>query len=136
MANEEFQMEGFDIPEGYHRVSLKISSLWGIKTESGYSCWITNPVYQYDLPFKMFDTIVDTDKWPQRFPYTFFIKEGFSGTIHAGTPLLQVIPFKRENFESEIIDLELKDVERLRQISVSRFSNAYKKLFWTRKKFT
>jgi hypothetical protein len=79
---------------------------------------------------------VDTDKWPQRFPYTFFIKEGFSGTIHAGTPLLQVIPFKRENFESEIIDLELKDVERLRQISVSRFSNAYKKLFWTRKKFT
>jgi hypothetical protein len=34
--------------------------------------------------------------------FPFFIAEGWEGTIPAGTPYLQVLPFKRENWKSEV----------------------------------
>lgn len=125
----------FKIPEGYHKIILKMNSLYGIKTDPGYSCWITTPMHRNDLPFKIIDAVVDTDTYPSRFPYSFFIKKGFYGIIKSGTPFLHIVPFKREEFSSEIIDVTMEEVNS--QISLTRiiFSSAYKKMFWTRKKF-
>jgi hypothetical protein len=33
----------------------------------------------------------------------FFLREGFTGVIPAGTPFVQILPFKRENWTSEVI---------------------------------
>lgn len=127
---------GFKSSKDFHELVIKISPLWGIKTEKGYSVWVTHPVNRNDLPFKTIDAVVDSDSFPARFPFSFFIRKDFKGVLQAGTPMAQVIPFKRENFSSEIIDVDLEDVIRISEISFSRFSNYYKKLFWTRKKFT
>jgi hypothetical protein len=32
----------------------------------------------------------------------FFIKKGFEGIIPAGTPILQIIPFKKDNWTSKV----------------------------------
>lgn len=119
----------------FHRVVGKINPLWAIKTQSGYSVWITHPIGRTDLPFKMIDAVMDTDKFPAVFPYSFFIKNNFKGVIKAGTPLMQVIPFKRENFVSEIIEKDDKEINKSLTALDSIFTNAYKKIFWVRKKF-
>lgn len=135
MINEPYQMKGHQVPEGYHHISLKMATLWGVRTEEGYSTWFTQPIGHNDLPYLMFDAVVDTDKWPQRFPYSFWIKKGFKGTIPAGTPMLHVIPFKRDDWQSHIVDVDPSSVRQLQQVMKTRFTNAYKRLWWTRKKF-
>jgi hypothetical protein len=46
--------------------------------------------------------IVDSDKVHLLGSFPFFIADGWEGTIPAGTPYLQVLPFKRENWEHQI----------------------------------
>lgn len=133
--NSERDVQSFYIPDGYHKVVLKLNTLWGIKTESGYSSWITQPMYRNDLPILAMDGIIDTDKYPSRFPHVFFVKSGFSGVIKASTPVLQVIPFKREEYTSEIVELDVEDVKKNHEIEGTTFSSFYKKNFWTRKRF-
>ena len=69
----------------------------------------------------------------------FFIREGFEGVIKAGTPFVQIIPFKREDWE---MDLALHTQEELlarHKESADTFrkidGGVYKKSFWTRRKY-
>lgn len=126
---------GFKIPEEFHKSILKINPLFGIKTEPGYSCWITHPINNNILPFRAVDGIVDTDVFPTRSPFAFFIRKNFKGIVKAGTPLIQVIPFKREEFTSEIVELDLINFSHQNTSIFSLFSNSYKKIYWKRKKF-
>lgn len=133
--NSKIMMSSFKISNDFHPVSMKINSLWGIKTDPGYSIWISQPVHQNDLPFKIVDGIVDSDVYPLRFPISFFVRKNFKGVLKAGTPMYQVIPFKREDFVSHIVDLDKEEVDRIATIQPTRFTNSYKRLFWKRKKF-
>jgi hypothetical protein len=93
-------------------------------------------MYRNDLPILAMDGIIDTDKYPSRFPHVFFVKSGFSGVIKASTPVLQIIPFRREEYTSEIVELDVEDVKKNHEIQETTFSSFYKKNFWTRKRFT
>ena len=129
------QVEKYIVPEEYHQIPFKINTLFGIKTDPGYSCWITHPMHNLDLPYLTMSGIVDTDKVTSRYPYPVFIKKGFSGIIKSGTPLLQVIPFKREDYEAEIIDFDKEDAGRVQEILASDQITPYRKNFWSRKRF-
>lgn len=119
----------------YHRFIGKMNTFWGIKTDPGYSIWITTPIGRDDLPFKIFDTVIDSDNLAAIAPYSFLIKRGFKGIIKAGTPFIQVIPFKREDFVSEIVERD-SDLEKRNFLKLNTtFINSYKKNFWNRKKF-
>lgn len=135
-TNDPYMLDGYQIPEGYHKVSVKINTMWGIKTDPGYSLWITHPMHRFDLPFISVDAIIDTDKFPAYFPYSVFIRQGFDGVIKAGTPLIQVIPFKRDNWTANFSDMPEGEIDDIRKIVSAHFSGAYKKIFWSRKKFT
>jgi hypothetical protein len=89
-----------------------------------------------DLPFYSVSAIVDTDTFPTRLPYAFFIKKGFSGVIPRGTPILTVFPFKRETWESEIVEYDKRDSEKNFSLIWSVFSQGYKKIFWNRKRYS
>jgi hypothetical protein len=65
---------------------------------------------RFDLPFVNTTGIIDNDKINLSGSLPFFILEGFIGTIPAGTPYVQVFPFKRESWESEIL---LEDPKKL-----------------------
>lgn len=129
------QLDKYNVPEGYHKIPFKINTYYGIKTDPGYSTLVTHPMHDWDLPYFVQSGIIDTDKIASRFPYPLFIKQGFVGTIKAGMPLLQVIPFKREDYEAEIVSLDKDDLADVSKKLMSYPTSPYRKLYWQRKKF-
>ena len=120
----------------FHEQTMKWQTYWGVKTDEGYSTMFIHPMHRNDLPFYSVTAIVDTDKFTTRNPYAFFIKKGFKGVIHRGTPMLQVIPFKREEeWSMEITEPDGREYQISQQKIMSVFTQPYKKLFWQRKKF-
>ena len=81
-----------------------------------------------------FSAIVATDTYHDRinFPFVWTGKEEWEGVIPSGTPLIQVIPFKRDDFQHEIIELSEEDKDKLyttRHKIRHVFINAYKDFF-------
>ena len=109
-TNQSWMLEGFKTPDGFHDSTLKINPLFGVHTPNGYSTWFTTPIHHNELPFKVFDSIIDTDTFPSKFPFTFYVRKDFVGTIKAGTPFVHVIPFKRDDWDMNIIDFNAKEV--------------------------
>lgn len=120
---------------GLHPETLKWQTYWGVKTEEGYSCLFTHPFHRDDLPFQMITAIVDTDKMAARAPYAFFVRKGFKGVIPRGTPMLQVFPYRREEWAMEIVGPDRMDHKKNKHLLGSIFNMPYRKLFWERKKY-
>jgi hypothetical protein len=110
---------------------------WGIETPKGFSCLIINPVHSSNLYFSIFEGIIDTDRYNSPINFPFVLKDTeFEGIIPAGTPLVQVIPFKRQSWKMEMgnaKNLE-KIAENQNDIS-SIFFDRYKKMFWSKKEY-
>lgn len=132
------QIEGYPVamPEVGVPVA-KFRNPWSIITPPGYSCWFTTPMHR-DLPFKILDGTVDTDTYhaPVEFPF-FLTDPSWTGLIPAGTPIAQVVPFKREEYEHEVriesdsFNPSYKTNKRVRSV----FDNGYRNLFWNRKNY-
>lgn len=114
----------------------KWKNYWAIETPKGYSCLFISPLNQ-DLPFTIFPGIVDTDIYSSTVHFPFLLNEpNFEGCIKAGTPIAQVIPFKRDSWKMEFGGP--KDIERhirLRNTLSTKFFDRYKTLFWTKKEY-
>ena len=80
------------------------STYWRIKTPLGVSCLFTQPLNRTDLPFFTLSGIVDTDSWHGSDVLNFALKQGFEGVIPSGTPIVQIIPFRREEWDFEIVN--------------------------------
>jgi hypothetical protein len=119
-----------------HQESIKWQTYWGIKTDEGYSCLFTHPFHRDDLPFQMIPAIVDTDKMAARSPYAFFVRKGFNGVIPRGTPMLQVFPYKREEWTMHLVGPDREDHKKNKRLLGSVFNMPYRKIFWERKKYT
>ena len=114
----------------------KWSNPYAITTPPGYSTLFTAPMHRESI-FTILDGIVDTDtyKAPVNFPFVLNDVK-WEGIIPAGTPMAQVIPFKRESWEHKIGS----DKERIEQNLVTKklktlFFNSYKRQFWSRKEY-
>lgn len=90
------QLKGMGLEEGG---VFKFNLPWAIELEEGYSALFTHPLNRPDLPFQTFSGVVDCDTYhsPVNIP---FIWTGPVGTqvLDAGTPVVQIIPFKREEW--------------------------------------
>lgn len=65
-----------------------------------------------------------------------YVKDGFSGIVEAGTPIAQIIPFKRESWESRRGGTELLlEKEETFKLITSKFTGGYKKFLWSRKEY-
>lgn len=124
------------IPSGYDKKLYSFNHNLYIKTPPGYSVMITQPFNRTDLPFYALSGIVDTDTNPM-FPggYPVFLKSGFNGIIPRGTPMLQIIPFKRESWISENDPLLLNEGRIVKKIAGSMIEFWYKKNGWVRKSY-
>lgn len=121
----------YPIPEGYQLVSFRWIVNWKIETPKGYSLWITHPSHRNDLPFVTLNGFVDTDKHPNALFLPFFIKKGFQGIIEKDTPIAQIIPIKRDSWESEKGEY-FENIEGLNKIK-QYFHRGYKRLYWSKK---
>jgi hypothetical protein len=127
--------EGFPVPSGFSPLIFSWITSWGIKTPKGYSCILTHPFNRTDLPFLTTTGIMDTDRWGIWGNQPFHLQKDFEGVIEAGTPLIHVYPFKRDNWSHEINDnlTEWANYENIRR--TSKFRGYYKNKYWNKKSF-
>jgi hypothetical protein len=103
---------------------------WSIKTPPGYSVLFVQPMHR-PSPFTILEGIVDTDQYnaPVNFPFTLNDWK-FEGLIPAGTPMAQVIPFKRESWQMSIgAKEELESQGKTTRLLRTRFFDSYKSQF-------
>lgn len=116
-------------------MAFKYINAWGICTDPGYSCFIQTPSYS-DTPIKILPGVVDTDSYHlPHFPFVFDVPEGVDELfIPAGTPVAQVIPFKREAYNMSIADPD-KEYNRKQTRLVSYLKEGYRRFAHSRKSY-
>ena len=111
---------------------------WIPKLPKGYSMLVTSPLNRLDLPFTVTAGVVDADTFfhiPNGV-VPFYFHKNFHGVVPAGTPMFQIIPFKRDNWESKTESFDAATI-RSRQFSFhTKVVRHYKEKFWQRKRFT
>jgi hypothetical protein len=114
----------------------KWSNPWSITTPKGYSTMFVQPMHRESV-FTILPGIVDTDNYTAPVNFPFVINDpDFEGLIPKGTPIAQVIPFKRDSWNMEIGTKE--DFDRQNKTSKklqSKFFDRYKSMFWSRKEY-
>jgi hypothetical protein len=126
-----------EISGAFHKIELLWMRPWSVELPEGYSALVTHPINRYDLPFITLSGIVDFDTYNHvrvgNVP--FYIYSDFEGVIPKGTPMFQIIPIKREDWEStkEIYDETVWQEKEKKRYSME--TKAYKKMFWQKKKF-
>ena len=115
----------------------KWTNPWGIKTPKGYSCLFIPPVHGVNNFFTIAEGIVDTDRYKAQIHFPFVLNDvNFEGLIPAGTPMVQVIPFKRESWKHSIgTEKDLKELKQDEIKLASKFFDRYRTMFWERKTF-
>jgi hypothetical protein len=138
-CSEREEMPEFVTPSGYHSKHFHWWPNWGIELPKGYSLLVTNPINRFDLPFLTTSGIIDSDSYTSSGLMPFFLKEGFSGLVPKGTPFAQLIPIKREDWESELIYHDEKVIAKRFEETANKyrkpFGGIYKKETWTKKNY-
>jgi hypothetical protein len=132
------QAPGIPAPVGGNETLLKWRPGWRVITPPGYSSFFTHPTNRHDLPFRTFSGVVDTDTYElgTEFPFQLLntIKEDIF-ILEQGTPICQVIPFKREDWISEAVTFD-EDKNKKNGFKLkSKIVRSYKSQFWHKKSY-
>jgi hypothetical protein len=114
----------------------KWTNPYSIITPPGYSVLIIPPTHRESV-FTIFPGVVDTDKYSAQINFPFVLNNvKWEGIIDAGTPMAQVIPFKRDSWKSFMgSEKENSEVRMSNSKLGSLIFNSYKKQFWSRKEY-
>ncbi len=99
------------------RPPCKFHNFWTVATPPGWSCLFVQPLNRPNGVFEVVAGIVDTDTYrsPIHFPF-FAVGEDGMHVIEKGSPLIQVIPFRRDSAEiAAEIRAETEDEAATRQ---------------------
>lgn len=122
--------------QGYH--IIKLHSPWIIKTPKGWSCLIKPIANNFSNRIVPFEAIVDTDRYNVRINLPCFVRTNEpSFDLNMGQPIAQIIPFKRDVLQHDILPLTptiQKNVDRDQKLLQLMGENAYRKLFWHKSK--
>ncbi len=133
-----FQLEGSPLIEKNKNLPFyKIINPWRVITPKGYSCLFVPPLNNTDDRFSIIPGIVDTDQYinPINFP---IVLNGdkypiLETTIKKGTPYVQVIPFKRDNWKMKLKSVKQTDMFINRLGHSFKKLNNYKERWWSKK---
>jgi hypothetical protein len=117
----------------------KILNPWVIKTPPGFSCLFVPPLNNQDDRFSIIPAIVDTDKHDIEINFPIVVN-GFKHdelitTIKAGTPYVQVIPFKRDSWKMSIEPFKKEKQEKDRLNFYTKVKHFYRDFSWSKKSF-
>ena len=132
-------MDQFPSPIGYYEEHFAWYPEWGIQVPEGYSALFMTPMNRFDLPFLNTSGVVDNDKVHLLGTFPFFIVKDWEGVIPKGTPFLQVLPFKREDWEHNVEYLNIKEMQD-KLIANANFyrqpdGGIYKSKVWTKRDY-
>jgi hypothetical protein len=133
------KMPQFDGPIGYHEKHFAWFPDWAVEVPEGYSILYSQPYDRYDLPFLTTSGIIDNDKIKLPGSMPFFFAKGWTGTLPAGTPYAQMMPFKREDWTSEYVKepglyIAKKNMENSKKYRVPN-GGVYLKDVWEKRKY-
>ena len=123
------------VPNGCHPNNFTWTFPASIKFPKKYSALFTHPLNRFDLPFTTTSGIVDGDFVFGHGNYPFFIKNGFQGVIKQGTPIAQIIPFKRESWRLKEDNLLKNQADLNHKKSESVLYGWYKNTYWKKKEY-
>ncbi len=130
------QVEGYPIDKDqYIEHIFRINPIWVAKGSKGVSAFFIQPQHHEVSPLYAVSAVIDIDSYPSDGLLSFLVKKDFRGYVQKGTPLVQVIPFKRENWDSVInqnFDVNNKLKHQRFKIR-TMFNGGYKKYFWKKK---
>lgn len=138
-SHGEQQAPGLPEPFGGNKDLLKWRPGWRIITPPGYSCLFTHPLNRHDLPFRTFSGIVDTDIYPLGVELPFQLLRVINEDIfilEAGTPICQILPFKRDDWKSKTIPFNEEEHKKNGFKLKSKIVRSYKKQFWNKKNYS
>jgi hypothetical protein len=120
------------VPHGHYQAHFGWQMHWGIQMPEGWSALITHPINRYDLPFTTVSGLADYDVYPLPGNVSFHIKDNFEGLIKAGTPLLSIIPIKREDWNHTInddqgfFDNKVELIQEKESVPMSHYKKKYR----------
>jgi hypothetical protein len=123
--------------ENFYPLEFIWKTYWRAKVPKGYSILITHPLNRIDLPFVTMSGVIDSD----HFYHTpigsipFYVYNSFSGTIPAGTPIFQIIPFKRDNWNLVKESFDFLSTEKRKREIRKHISGGYKNNFRQKKNY-
>ena len=125
-----------EIPNGYQSTQFKFLNQWTPKLPKGFSALIISCPGYLNTPFRAMQAIIDYDKTTHPLSPPMFLKEGFEGIVEKGTPMFQIIPFKRNNWTSKFSFLEdgQADINIDRDLKATIVNN-YIKNVWQKKSY-
>lgn len=109
---------------------------WAIKTPKGYSTLFVQPFHRESV-FTILPGVVDTDSYISAVNFPFVLNDPkFEGIIPAGTPIAQVIPFKRDSWEMEFGgEKEIIEQSKVTIKLQTKFFDRYKTMFRSSKEY-
>ncbi len=128
-------LQNMPIGKEYYEINYAWSQPFNIKLPTGYSFLMTHPLNHFDLPFTTFSGIVDADTVVTNGNIPFLLKKGFEGIIPQGTPIAQIIPFKRDDWESKVDNSIVAEADKLVAKLRRVTSGYYKNNIWKNKKY-
>jgi hypothetical protein len=97
--------------------TFKAFSPWRIITPPGYSTLILPLFFHFNSDFSVVPGIVDTDIHHTINPDVMFHSKKTELFIERGTPFFQAIPFKRESFEVDVLEMLDIDEETFKKLA-------------------
>jgi len=120
----------------YGKDLMKFINPWIIQTPPGVSCLFTTPMNHFETRFKLVDGIVDTDTYYNHINLP-FVWIGGDGEffIEKETPLVQVFPFVRYNFNKyQVKPINYKKQNKTTSILGTVLRHGYRNYFWHKRK--
>jgi hypothetical protein len=100
---------------------IKFNNFWTIQLPPGYSILITHPINRDDLPFRALTGLVDCDRYFEafmQFPAR-WVDPDFNGVLPKGTPVVQCLPVKRENWSLQFAAMTDAEKQKVYDTSAS-----------------
>lgn len=115
----------------YGKDLFKFVNPWVIETAKGWSCMFKSPANHYSN-IRIIEGIVDTDTYNRQVNFPFFWDGCEHGEfeISKGDPLVQVIPFKRENLELQFDTWDHMRMSQMDAVHETHFFDRYRRLWW------
>jgi hypothetical protein len=129
---------GYPISDEFHPIEFVFHPGWSPQLPKGWSMLYIQPINRPELVTDFVTGIIDSDSFThseENANMPFFVKKSFNGIIPKGTPLVQMIPIRREEWEATIAEYDentqIKQMAAMRQF----FWGGYKKLHWAKKNY-
>lgn len=131
----EGQIAKQQIPKDFSEFAFKFMNPYVVQTPAGYSSLFMHPLNRTDLPFFTLSGVVETDTYYSNVNFPFFLREGFEGLIPAGTPIVQVVPIKRETWGHRVMEADNKKLAATNLRLRGKILRSYKSQWWQRKNY-